>query len=349
MENIECRAVIKYFVLKGWKATQIQTDFIETLGERAPSLKTISKWVNEFKRGRESLEDDPRSGRPKTATTPEIVEKVHKILMSDRRLKLQQIAEMVGISKERVHVIVVQELGMKKLSARWVPRLLSDDQKKERARVCKSNLKRLKRNKRDFLRRLVTGDETWVHHVTPETKEQSRQWKHSGSPCPKKAKVVLSAGKVMASVFWDSQGLLLIDYLPKGQTINGEYYVDLLDKLDTAIRKKRPHLAKKKIIFQHDNARPHTCALTTAKLAKLKYDILPHPPYSPDLAPSDYYLFPKLKKELGGKRFQSKEDLETFVNGYFEDLPQTAYHEGIAALESRWTKCILLKGDYVEK
>jgi hypothetical protein len=119
----------------------------------------------------------------------------------------------------------------------------------------------------------------WVHHVTPDTKEQSRQWKHSGSPCPKKAKVVLSAGKVMASFFWDSRGLLLIDYLPKGQAINGQYYVDLPERLNIAIREKRPHLAKKKIIFHHDKARPHTCALTTAKLAELNYDILPHSPY----------------------------------------------------------------------
>jgi histone-lysine N-methyltransferase SETMAR len=199
------------------------------------------------------------------------------------------------------------------------------------------------------LHRLVTGDETWVHHLTPETKEQTRQWKHSGSPCPKKAKVVLLAGKFMPSFFWDSKGLLLIDYLPKGQTINGQYYVDLLEKLNIAIREKRPHLAKKKIIFHHDNARPHKCALTTAELAELNYEILPHPPYSPDLAPSYYHLFPKLKKEVGGKRFQSHDDLELFVNGYFEDLPQNQHYEGIAALESRWTKCIELMGDYVEK
>ena len=74
-------------------------------------------------------------------------------------------------------------------------------------------------------------DETWVHHFTPEAKQQSKQWKHPGSPPPKKAKTVPSAGKVMASVFWDADGILLTDYLQKGQTINGTYYASLLTQL----------------------------------------------------------------------------------------------------------------------
>ena len=72
-----------------------------------------------------------------------------------------------------------------------------------------------------FLRRFVTTDETWVHYYTPETKKQSKQWKHVDSPPPKKAKAIRSAGKVMTSVFWDTKGILLIGYLPIDQTIMG--------------------------------------------------------------------------------------------------------------------------------
>ena len=79
-----------------------------------------------------------------------------------------------------------------------------------------------------------------VHYYTPESKIQSKQWKHRSSPPPKKAMTVKSAGKVMASIFWDAKGILMIDYLPKSETINGEYYVKLLDKLDTIINEKRP-------------------------------------------------------------------------------------------------------------
>jgi len=75
----------------------------------------------------------------------------------------------------------------------------------------------------DFLSRLVTMDETWLYHYGPETKQQSEEWQHSSSPRPKKFRVQKSTGKFLASIFWDQDGILLIDYLPKGQTINTEY------------------------------------------------------------------------------------------------------------------------------
>lgn len=203
--------------------------------------------MSEFKRGRTSTQDEHRPGRPKSATTPEIVTKIQDADLADRRLKLSEIADTVGISKERAHYILTQELCMKKLSARWVPRLLTVDQKRVRMQISQECLDRFKSNTTDFLRRFVTTDETWVHHYIPESKIQSKQWTEKGSPAPKKGKAVKSAGKVMASVFWDSKGILMIDYLPKGQTINGEYYADLLDKLQVCIREKRPGLAKKKI------------------------------------------------------------------------------------------------------
>src|SRR5436190_5083057 len=131
------------------------------------------------------------------------------------------------------------------LTARWVPRLLTLDQKRIRMNISKALLERFKRNESDFLRRLITVDETWIHHFTPETKEQSKQWTAKGEPTPKKAKTVLSAGKVMATVFWDSHGIVLIDYLEKGKTITGTYYASLLNKLKAEIEKKRPHLKKK--------------------------------------------------------------------------------------------------------
>lgn len=104
----------------------------------------------------------------------------------------------------------------------------------------------LKRNPQDFWRRFVTVDETWIHHYTPETKQQSKQWIMSGESAPKKAKTVLSAGKVMATVFWDSQGIILIDYLQKGKTITGEYYATLLDRLKEELKKKTAKIGAQK-------------------------------------------------------------------------------------------------------
>ena len=215
--------------------------------------------------------DDERSGRQKTATADDNIAKVHQMVLDDRRIKVREIAEVMRMSKERVCHILHQDLGMRKLSARWVPRLLTLDQKRVRMNISNALLVQLRHNKSEFWRRLITVDETWIQHYTPETKIQSKKWTAEGEPAPKKAKTVFSAGKVMATVFWDSHGVILIDYLQKGKTITGVYYASLLDKLKAEIAKKRPHLQKKKILFHQDNAPSHTLAVTRASPKRLLF------------------------------------------------------------------------------
>jgi len=108
-------------------------------------------------------------------------------------------------------------------------------------------------------------------------------------------------------------------------------------------------LQKKKNIFHQDNAPAHKSVLAMGKLRDLHYELLEHPPYSPDLVPSDFYLFPKLKIFLAGQCFSSNQEAIAAVEGYFADLTKNHYRDGIMALEHRWNKCISLKGDYVEK
>jgi histone-lysine N-methyltransferase SETMAR len=117
---------------------------------------------------------------------------------------------------------------------------------------------------------------------------------------PKKTSSVPSAGKVMASVFWDAEGILFINYLEKGKRITRKYYSNLLTRLDEKIHEKRPNLQKKKIIFHQNNAPTHRSVLAMGKLRDLHYELLEHPPYSSYLDPSDFYLFPKLKIFLAG-------------------------------------------------
>jgi transposase len=123
MDKIEFRAVIKFFVKEGLTPNEIYSKFVKVYGDSSPSFSTIKKWAAEFKRGRTSLEDDPREGRSKSATTPELIEQVHDMVLAERRMKLREISETVGISKEGVGYILYEELDMKKFCARWVPRL----------------------------------------------------------------------------------------------------------------------------------------------------------------------------------------------------------------------------------
>jgi histone-lysine N-methyltransferase SETMAR len=129
VDTNEYRAVIKFFVKEGLTPNEIHSKFINVYRDSSFPFSTIKNWAAEFKRGRISLEDDPREGRPKSATTSEIIEQVHNTVLYDRRMKVREIAETIGISKERVGYILHEELDMKKLCARWVPRLLTADQK----------------------------------------------------------------------------------------------------------------------------------------------------------------------------------------------------------------------------
>ena len=148
---------------------------------------------------------------------------------------MEEIAQALGISHVIILTILHNCIGMRKLTFSWVPKSLSDEQMATRASVCSAFLKRF-RSKDDFLLRLVTVDETWVHYYEPENKAQSHQWVGPGSPRPKKFKLQPSAAKVMATVFWDAKRIMIMDLLPKKSIITGVYYANLLDKLRTAIR-----------------------------------------------------------------------------------------------------------------
>jgi histone-lysine N-methyltransferase SETMAR len=149
---------------------------------------------------------------------------------------------------------------MKKLCARWVPRLLTADQKHTRMKISQQCLEHFNKNKTDFVCQFITIHETWIHHYTPESKQQSKQWTEASCSVPWKTRSVPSAGNVMASVVWDAEGILFIDYLEKGKTITGEYYSNLLTRLDGKIHEKRPSLQKKKIHLSPGQCtRPQKC------------------------------------------------------------------------------------------
>ncbi|XP_035211475.1 histone-lysine N-methyltransferase SETMAR-like [Stegodyphus dumicola] len=140
--------------------------------------------------------------------------------------------------------------------------MLTEDHKWQRVDSSHEFLRRYGDEKNNFLDSIVTGDETWAFHFTPETKQQSREWWHPSSPKPRKFKQTQSAGKVMATVFWDRKGVLLIDFLPAGTTVNADRYCETLKKLRRAIQNRRRWMLSNGVSILHDNARPHVARQT---------------------------------------------------------------------------------------
>ena len=156
--------------------------------------------------------------------------------------------------------------------------------------------------------------------------QSTSQWSGgiTDHPNPKNSEWKKSAGKFLASIFWDPDGILLINYLPKGQTINAQYYLSLSIQLRNILKEKRRGKFTKMFLFLHDNVPSHRVLATQKKLAYLGFQCLDHPPYSPDLAPSDYHLFPGPKKQLKGNHFSSDAKVisaaETWLDGQFSDF-----------------------------
>jgi len=150
-----------------------------------------------------------------------------------------------------------------------------------------------------FLNIVTTGDESWVYGCDLETKAQSSQWKHSTSPRPKKARQVQSNIKVMLTSFFDSCGVVHHKYVPQGQNINKEYYLEVLRCLRDAVLSKRPDLwAGRTWQLHHVSAPAHSSKLIQTFLAKHNIPVVQQALYSPNMASCDFWLFLHLKTQL---------------------------------------------------
>lgn len=334
---------------EGVQTAEIHRRLVAVCGECAPSRKTVYNWVDGWKSGRTSTAKGTSSGRKVTVTTPVNSSRVERLIQDNRCITFTELEAATGHARSTLYRIVHEHLKMGKVSARWVPKSLNAAQRQQRKDVSSDLLQRYSQDPEGFMSKLVTGDETWLHYHEPETKAQSMQWKHQGSPTPKKFRTQPSVGKRMATVFWDKDGIILIDWLEPGTTINSESYVTTLRSLRRAIQRKRPGKWAKGVLLQHDNARPHTSRATTTAINELGFQVLPHPPYSPDLAPSDYHLFGALKKPLRGHHFADFQELQDAVRTWVRQTPKKWFAEGIEKLPHRWRKCVVLNGDYVEK
>ena len=171
--------------------------------------------------------DAEHSGCPNLAVVPENSKNLHKLVLADHKLKLCEIAD---------------ELSMRKLCSKWVPHLLTVDQKQQCINDSERFLQLFQLNKKEFLRKLIKYGST-------TSNLQSAEWTAAGESHPKQPKMQASAGQVLGSVLWDAQSILFIDYLEKRRTINSKYYIALLVRLKEEIAKKQPQMKKKKCSF----------------------------------------------------------------------------------------------------
>lgn len=340
--DIEYRSVIKFFVLKGRCGKDIFEELTSVYGESAPSYTTVKYWTREFRGGRVSVLDEERSGRPQEIS---IDNELSCIIRSDRRITVKQLSSRLNASVGTVHERL-KALGIRKLCSRFVPRFLSAEMM-ERRKVCsQKNLEIFDEYGEEFLSNIITEDETTLTLYLPESRRESSEWKLPGEKPTKKMRSSSSHRRVMMlSVFWDRHGIIMTDFAPKGTTINAQYYSNLV----RCARKKRRKQKNTPLWLLHDNAPVHTAAITQAAIRDAGLTFVDHPPYSPDLAPSDFWLFNHLKKHLRGKIFNDEEEICDSVEQFLSSRTPDFFNDAFVSLLKRWKKCCEEMGAYVEK
>ena len=225
----------------------------------------------------------------------------------------------------------LEAIGQVKKLDKWVPHELNNNQKILRLEICSSLLTR---NQNDpFLDLIITCDEKWILY---DNRRRSAQWLDRDEAPKHMPKPNLHPKKIMVTVWWSSIGIIHYNFMKSGETITTEKYCREIDIVHQKLLELWPSLVNQKgFILLHDNARPHISRITQQKLNELGYEVLPHPPYSPDISSIDYHFFKHLDLFLRKKLFSDERIIETAFQQFIESRNRQFFRNGTHSLVGR--------------
>jgi histone-lysine N-methyltransferase SETMAR len=329
------RHCLLYEYQQGNSAAAAARNICHAIAEDAVSTNTAQLWFGRFRKGDCSLKEKTKSGRPTTIN----LDALKAIIDDDPTLTTYQLANTLGCCQSNVYYHL-KNLHFVSKYGELVPHDLTQEQKKKRVEACKFLLE-INRSSA-WLDQVITCDEKWVKYSNPIRK---RQWVKRGAKAAPTPKQPLHTKKRMLCIWWGMRGVVHWELLPVNTTINSTTYCAQIDRVAAKVQRLRPKWGK--VWYQHDNARPHVHKDVREKLSSLGWQTVTHPAYSPDLAPSDYYLFLSLSNDLREREFEKEEDLKQYLDDFFNCKPSKFYSKGIEDLPRRWQVVIDSNGDYV--
>jgi histone-lysine N-methyltransferase SETMAR len=245
----------------------------------------------------------------------------------------------VGLSVGSVHAVLKEDLRMRRVCAKSVPRLLSDDQMECRKAIA-GDLFEQSTQDPSFLGKVVIGDESWVFGYDPEIRMQSSEWHTSSSPRPKESRATKSNIKVKSVAFFYDDGIVHREFGPTTTSVTAAFLVDFLTLLRQSVRRKWHQKLVNNWALHHDRAPSHTAMAIQQFLVKNNIPIVPHPPYFAVLAPSDFCLFPTLKLCLRGLRLATVEDIKENSDARLRAIRKEDCHQCYNHWIDRSNKCV---------
>src|SRR6185369_3606791 len=254
MENFN-REHQRYYIFVSWKngksANQIHMELQVAEGPKALSIRSIYRWIESFESGDENIKDDSHSGRPKEIVTPKNVAEIEELIVEDPHISIKTLEELMGISTERIHYILHNELEVSKVCAKWVPHVLTEENKEKRVELSEQLLEILEKG----FNNIVTGDESWFHYFTVSSKEANKVWISKGESRTQITRTAQNSKKQMFCIFFSTEGIVTRIVVPKGQSVNAKYYSniilpDVFSNWKVMTNKK----TVKTLMLHHDNA-----------------------------------------------------------------------------------------------
>lgn len=337
-DKIVIRILLRHYWKKGLSARAAANEICDVEGINTVSKSTAIRWFRRFDDGDIDVLDKPRSGRPLEVDDEALLH----VVWEEPGESTRTMSAELGCHHSTV-ARHLQLLGLTKRQYREVPHELTPEQAQSRVDVC-NQLLAFPFDER-FFKRIITCDEKWIYMRNPDTR---RQWLFPGQTAEPVAKRGRFERKVLLCVWWNYQGIIHHELVPDGRAINSDIYSEQLQKVCEIVRERYPALVnRRQLLLQHDNARPHTSQTTRRTIQELGcIKVLPHPAYSPDIAPSDYHMFRSMAHFLRGRRFETLDNVEIGIQEFFASKSPDWYRRGIEDLARRWMSVIEWKGLY---
>lgn len=255
------------------------------------------------------------------------IDAVQSLVAEDPNISVAMLSQTLDISEGSIFTILHEQLGLRKITARWVPHQLTEEQRRERVRCSQEFLRCFGSGGTKRLSDIVTGDKKWFHYFQVPNKSQNKVWIGADEERPTVLRSGFRSRKQMFVVFFSICGPVAVVMVPKGQNVNASYYTStaLPAVVDFVRQNQRTRLESGRIHLHHDNPSSHTAAMTSAFLEENRLKTVRHPPYSPDSAPCDFWAFPKLTEKLAGRQFQRPQDLARAINSELRAFTESEY------------------------